>query len=245
MIRLLNYFIIALDNIWDEGDVDGLIYMNANHYIDQERDRFERKVKKGIIYNAPIGYSNDKFMPIDPGAPNPKIFIGHDGIQLQVNQGYEWSNAQYNPSTCPGYKYLTRGDYAKMLTGKKGDEVYFHPRVTEPENFLKEENGLQLYRADVTDLILIGDIPQGGWLLVKPHLEDNERDGMVISLEDQDKMLEGTVKYCRAGSGLNVGDEVIFQEDANWDFMIGDERLYAMMEEDVFLVATPRTQSGQ
>lgn len=253
MIRLLDQFLIAVPNIWDEGDVAGVKTLNPAIFIDKERDRYERKVLKGIVYSAPIGYSEEPHMPVDPGIPNHKLFVGHDAIHGMINQGYRWGNEKYHPGAKERFEYLTRGDYGRLITAKAGDDIYFHPSVTEEENYHGDIEGYKLYRAQVHELIAVvshlpwGDkfsgahltsvMPQGFYTLIEPHAEDKEAGGLILSSEDSDRALEGTVRYAREGSIVKPGEFVYFKEGADWALMIEDQRLFAMLEEDILLTA--------
>lgn len=234
-IRLLDSLLIAVPKIFDDGDGE-IKTRNLAYYIDKERDRYERKVLCGTIYRSPVAYSQENHMPIDPGIPNPKLHIGHDDIQMMVNMGYDWGNEKYHPGTTEHFKYFSRADYGKMITAKDGDSVYFHPSVTEQDNFVMETDGQFIFRAQVHELIAVGNVPQGGYLLVKPHAADNEINGLSISVDDTDKALEGTVAYCRPGLEFKPGDVVAFQEGSDWSFYIEGERLFAMLEENVLAV---------
>lgn len=237
MIQLLDHFIIALPKVFDEGsDPGGLKRINTAYFIEKERDRYTRKVMKGTIYSVPVVYRELNHMPIDPGLPNHKLFIGHDAIQKKVNEGYGWTNHQYHPGAREGFDYITVADYGRMITAKKGDEIYFHPSVTESENELGEADGLLLYRAMVTELIAVGTVPQGGHVLVEPLAKANYSGEIVLSVDGEDKLLEGIVKFSRDGSGVSPGDHVCFQEDSNWDFFIGGVRYFAMLEENLLMI---------
>lgn len=235
-ITLTDQFLIAVSGVFDERqDQSGFKMMVSAHYIDQERDRYERKIRSGLVYSAPTIFSERNHMPIDPGIPNARLYVGHDAIQQKINEGYKWGNHNYHPGATEHFKYLTVADYARMITAKAGDQVYFHPSVTEPDNYFGQWQGMELYRAQVHEIIAVGTIPQAGWILVEPHLEQKDGDGIVVTTEDVDKMLEGTIKYCRPGGPFNSGDHVFFQEGSDWSFEINGERLFAMLEENIVL----------
>lgn len=230
-IRLLDHFLISVPAVFEADTHDGIKSTNTAFFVDKERDRYERKVRRGIVHAAPIGYTETKHMPIDPGLPNPKLYVGHDDIQQKINEGYHWSNAQYHPGGTNHFKYISRAGYGERIDAKEGDEVYFHPSVTEPEN----EMSPGIYRCQVHELISVGTRPQGFWILVEPHAETNESLGLSLSVDGQDKMLEGTVRYAREGCEFILGQKVFFQEGSDWEFFIGEERLFAMLEENLLL----------
>ena len=232
-MQLLDHFLISVPHVFDEGEGD-IKTMNAAHYIDKERDRYERKVMKGIVHKAPLAFREINHMPIDPGFPNHKLFVSHDAIQEMVNKGYKWDNTSYHPGIKEHFEYITIADYGRMITAKEGDEIYFHPSVTELENYHGEINGQSLFKASVHELISVGTVPQGGYVLVKPHMEDTKHGDLVVTLEDTHRLLEGTVKYARPESKLS-GAFVYFQEGSDWIVNINGERLFAMLEENVLL----------
>lgn len=229
---LIDHLIISIPDLWNE-DPDFLT-LNPAHYFDKERDRYERKVVHGIIHQVPRGYSETRHMPIDPGFPPPKKYISHDDIQQRVNIG--WDNKFYHPGAYEGWNWITRADYGRLITAKVGDECYFHPSVTELENYLGEVDGKKLYRCQVHELIMAAGVPQGGYVLIKPILKDKQQEGIVLSVDDEDQAQRGIVRYARPGGPVAAGEVVLFQKDADWNYWIGDERLYAMQEEDVFMV---------
>lgn len=230
-IQLLDCFLIAVPRVYDEGD-GPIKHTNVAYFIEKERDRYERKIRKGTIYQVPVGFSEEKHDPIDEGIPNYKRFIGHDAIQQKINEGYKWGNETYHPGAKEGWNYVSREDYGRLITAKIGDQVYFHPSVTEPENYITEINGQEIYRAQVHELISVGNATQGFYILVQPIDEVNETG---LSLDPKDKMLEGRVRYCRDGSPVKPGDYVFFQEGSDWVFEVNEERLFAMLEENILM----------
>lgn len=234
-MQFLDHFIIGVSSLYDQGEGD-IKKINPAYFIDKERDRYERKNRHGKVISVPLVYRELNHTPIDPGLPTPRIFIGHDDIQQKINEGYRWSNANYHPSTAERvYEYITVADYGRMITAKAGDMVWFHPSVTEDENYLGEKDGLSLYKAAVTEIICCGDIPQGGHVIVEPVGLANERDGILLAVEDQDEALRGRIKYARPGSGLEPGTMVYFQENANWEYWMDGVRYFAMLEENILL----------
>jgi len=131
------------------------------------------------------------------------------------------------------YNYLTYADYGKRITAKDGDQIYFHPSVTEPENLLGTHGDKELYLASPHDMIAVGIVPQGFYILIEPHLEERERDGFLLDVDVKDRLLEGIVKY---SSSIPTGTRVNFQQDSNWEFIIEGQRLYAMLEENIIFV---------
>src|SRR5258706_371122 len=107
--QLFDYHIIKIDSVYDTRPTEtGLTRLNAAHYTEEkEMDRYERKLLTGIIHQVPIGYSETNFMPIDPGIPNYKTFIGHDHIQQQRNYGRKWGNEKYHPGLVDNIDFET------------------------------------------------------------------------------------------------------------------------------------------
>jgi hypothetical protein len=231
---IYDQILIRVDNVYDVETESGMALINEAYFIDKERDRYERKIRYGIIESVPLEYSEKKHMPIDPGYPNPRLYTSHDDIQEKVNVGYEWGNAQYSPAAKEGLDYKTIRDYGLLMDLRVGDKVYFHPSVTEADN--SQEEGI--YRAQVHEIVsTVRDgvvIAQGEHLLVQPHTDEElVVVDMVLTMESQDKLLEGTVVY--GGQAVGPGDVICFEEDSNWEFVIEGIRYFAMIEENVFL----------
>lgn len=233
MVKLLDHYLIRVPSVWDVESSSGIQKMNPAYYIDKERDRYERKLLCGFIESTPIAFREIPYMPIDPGLPPPRAFIGHDVIERMRQQGYNWCNKEYHPGANDlGFKMLTIADFGRLITAKRGDLVYFHPAVTEAENQMGEE----LFRASPDQIIWCNGIAQGGYIIIKPLPEETEIAGVVISQDPIDRELEGTVAFSREGF-LNASTPVYFERDSNWEFWIEGERYYVMLEENVVLTA--------
>ena len=231
-LQLIDAFLIAVPSVFDEG-TGPLKHTNTAFFIDKERDRYERKITKGVIHRIPVGYSEERHMPIDEGIPNYKRYIGHDAIQQKANEGMGWGNEKYHPGAHEGWQYVSREDYGKVITAREGDVVFFHPAVTEPDNHILDIPGYSVFKAEVHEIIaVLRDgviIPQGFHVLVKPHEENTDRSGLSIAIEAEDLPLEGTVVYGRS----MVGEVVYFQEGSDWSFDFIGTRLFAMLEENI------------
>jgi co-chaperonin GroES (HSP10) len=242
-MQLTDYHVISVERIYDDRlSETGLIKLNTAWYrVEKELDRYERKCLEGKIVSVPAFYSNKNHMPIDPGIPNPRIYVGHDAIQIKANQGYDWGNEKYYPGMNDKIDFETIADYGAKIDAKVGDRVFFHPSVTEPENFLKEENGVMFYKASVEELIcVVSDTirPQGGYVLVEPVMEtENEiksDTGLILKGDVEAKLLQGVIKYCREGSGLSQGMDILYQVYANWELTIDGIKYYAMKEDEIW-----------
>ena len=242
MIRLLDHFVIAVKAVWDEGS-SGIRKMNPAFFIDKERDRYERKLTSGIILNKPLVYRETPHMPLDPGIPTPRRYVSHDDIQAMVMQGYPWGQEQYNPSTNENvFSYVTVADYGRMIDVKIGSTVYFHPSVTEEDNYLGEHDGMALFKAAVTEIVFSDGIPQGGYVILKPMAM--EQASLITSLDPEDSEKLGTVAYARSGSEFTTGMLVMFVDNANWEFWIEGERYYAMREDEIILTGQSEPASA-
>lgn len=240
MIYLFDHFVIQVDSVYDQRPGEtGLEKINHAWYIEKERDRYERKLRFGTIIAAPMGYSETDYMPVDIGTPAYKLFIGHDAIQKQVNMGYkEWEKSEnyYHPGTVEKFKFLSMQHYGRMIDAKVGEKVYFHPSVTEEENKLSENTYLAI--ADKLICVVDGENirVQAGYMLVEPHMDSVlEESGFIVKLQEEAKMLEGTVRHIRAGASLKDGDSILFMEDANYEFEVEGINFYAMKEDEALM----------
>lgn len=238
MTQLFDYHIIKIDSVYDQRPTEsGLIRLNAAWYREEkELDRYERKLLTGTIAQVPIGYTENNFMPIDPGIPNHKIYVGHDIIQNQRNLGYDWSNAQYHPGMKENIDFETIADWGARIDARQDEKCYFHPSVTEAENIVEEG----LYRCAVHELICVirdgKPVPQGGYILIRPILNNEleSESGLVTKLEGEADLVRGTVAY--SACELKSGQEILFLEYSDWKVVIEGEELYAMREEEVMLL---------
>jgi len=223
-MKLFDHYILYIDNIWDEPVVGGLQLANGLRWIDKERDRYERKRRWGIVHAEPAGLTGKDHNFIDPGWPNPRIHVGHDLIQEKVNMGFEeyhdWE-LFYNLATHEEIMYDTLADYP--TDARVGEKVYFHPSVTEPEN--KVGPNLYKCRVDLLVCVMPSFRMQAGYVLVKPIEKAHEIAGLVLGTEKE--LLHG----------LLDGQEVLFQDHADWEYEIDGVQYYAMKREDVLMIA--------
>lgn len=224
-MKLYDHYIIHVDNIWEETVVHGLQVMNGLRWIDQERDRYTRKRRWGIVVSEPAGLTGSNHTFIDPGWPNPRIHVGHDLIQEKINMGFpeyhDWERF-YNLATHEEIMYDTLADYP--TDARVGEKVYFHPSVTEPENKI----GPNLYkcRADLLVCVMPDFRMQGGYILVKPIERSNEDHGLILSTSSERELLRGILD----------GQEVLFQDYADWEYEIEGEKYYAMRRNEILTV---------
>lgn len=232
---LYDHYLIRVDNVFDDLKQGNLIGRNNAWYIEQERDRYERKVRKGLIVAKPTAYTNTNYQPIDPGVPNHRIYVGHDMLQHMALQGRKSESIKYYPSTKEQIDFISLADIGELVDAEVGEIVYFHPNVTEPENLHEEHERYSIYKALPDALICVGTRMQGGWVLVEPHEDVTVKDGLILSAEPMHKMLEGTVRHIRMRPDLQAGDHIYFQENSDWEYEVNGMRYYAMKEENIWM----------
>lgn len=240
MVEFFDKHIIKVESVYDGRPTDtGILRLNTAWYrTEKELDRYERKLLQGTIVGVPLGYSEKGYMPIDPGIPNPKIFIGHDAIQKIINSGdTTWSNAKYHPGLTEKIDFETIADYGFKIDAKIGEKVYFHPSVTESENVYGENE----YLASVDQIICVireGTIvPQGGFVLVEPVIDETleSSTGLITGLESEPVPLEGIVRHVRDGIDIQKGDRILYQDAADWEVTIEGIKYYAMKEDEIWI----------
>jgi len=228
---LHDHYLISVPKVFDDLETEtGLIGRNTHWYIDQERDRYARKVRKGIVIAKPEIFSEGNYLPIDPGTPPPRIYRGHDQIQQDFNGGVK-NLPSYYPGTRETFDFISLADIARLVDVQVGEEVYFHPNVTEPENMHTEG----VYKALPDQLICVGTRMQGGWVLVDPIEESNVTDGFITAIDAGTKLLEGIMRHIRNRPDLKPGDHVFFQEDSNWEYEVEGTVYFAMKEENIWM----------
>lgn len=241
---LQDSFLISVSKVFDDLETNGMIGRNTAWYIEQERDRYARKIRVGKVVSVPSGYSGTNYQPIDPGLPNHRIYVGHDQIQQMANIGRK-DLPKYNPSAKEQIEFISLADIGALVDVRVGEMVHFHPNVTEPENLHQELETETIYKCYSDALICVGTRMQAGWVLIEPHVESMEQDGFVVAVEAGTKMLEGTVAYIRQREDLKPGDHVFFQENANWEYEVGGKVYFAMREENVWMKLIPQISPSQ
>jgi len=240
MIFLEDYFIVRPDSFYAEKKTaTGLETLNTAWIMRGDRDENEFKCLKGTIIASPIGYSLNRYSPIDRGLPNHRLFISHDRLQYRENTGANIEKTPYHPGMMLDFKYLSFQDYAQRVTAKKGDQVYFHPHVTEQENLFPDGT----YKVRVDQLICTLDpiCPQGQYVLIQPVMESEDEitmGGFQIKIEAQVKALQGIVRYTNNGM-VSAGDHVIFEEASDWEVDIEGEKFYVMQMENLLMKLKP------
>lgn len=227
-----DYYLIKVDQVYDDLKQGNLIGRNNAWYIENERDRYARKIRKGLVIAKPMEFTQANYQPIDPGVPNHRVYVGHDMLQNFHNIGRKSGTIQYYPSTKEQIDFISLADIAELVDVEVGEEVYFHPNVTEPEN-LHEEG---IYKALPDALICVGTRMQAGWVLVEPHADKVITDsGLILTAEPTSKLLEGTVRHIRNRPDLKPGDHVFFQDNSEWEYEVEGVTYYAMREENIWM----------
>lgn len=234
-MTLYDNYLISVPKIFDDLEDGNIIGRNNAWYIEQERDRYERKIRKGIVVAVPMGYTETNYQPIDPGVPNHRIYVGHDALQQMANIGRKSATIQYYPSVKEQIDFISLADIGALVDAQVGETVYFHPNVTEPENLHQELEDSTIYKALPDALICVGTRMQAGWVLVEPHEDVVVQDGFIVSIEPIQKMLEGTIRHIRPRPDMKAGNHVFFQDDSNWEYEVEGVKYYAMKEENIWM----------
>ncbi len=226
-----DHYLISVPEVFDDLRTEtGLIGRNVHWYIDAERDRYARKIRKGIVIAKPTSFSEGLYQPIDPGVPNHRMYMSHDAIQEMANAGRKQLPAYY-PTCRERIDFISLADIARLVDVEVGEEVYFHPNVTEPENLHSEG----IYKALPDALISVGTRMQAGWVYVEPIMEETVADGLIKSIDAESKLLEGIVRHIRLRPDLRAGDHVCFQHDSNWEYEVNRVTYFAMREENIWM----------
>lgn len=255
---LQDYFTVAIESKYKEGKTkSGIILLNTAWIDDGDMDRNDHKRIDGIVLSVPEVYSDNGYRAIDDGMPTYRKFVGHDDIIDRINRGYTNHNDKtYYPSTFDQYDVVTMADIGKMVDVKVGDKIYFMPQVTEPENFLGKENGKDIYKVCVTDIICSvrnaasdAFIPagidllmpakvsmQGEWTLIKPDMETwdeiTTKSGIITKVAPDKKWLQGFVAHSRHDH-LVVGDKIVYLPNADCEVTVEEEKYFVMPVQDV------------
>lgn len=250
-----DYFLVAIDSKYNEGKTkSGIIMLNSAWLDDGDMDRNEHKRIYGDVLSVPESFSDNGYRAIDDGMPTYRKFVGHDDIVDRINRGYTNHNDKtYYPSTFDKYDVVTMADIARMVDVRVGDKIYFMPQVTEPENFIRKENGKEIYKVCVTDIIcavrhnvkssntsefyLYNQIcMQGEWTLIKPDMETWEeittKSGIITKVAPDKKWLQGIVAHSRHDH-LVAGDKIVYLPNADCEVMVEEEKYFVMPVQDV------------
>lgn len=247
MRELQDYFTVSVDRVYEHAgqkSKSGIIKLNENWIDPEEETRFVYKRLCGTIVSGPIQYSNAPSGDyIHVGVPEPKSNIGHDQIADFIKRGYKnWSRADYNPSTFDGYKMIPLSEYAKRISVRQGDKIYFTEVVTERENFLGPwGDGSMLFRCRVDNIIcVVRDeqiIMQGTWVLVDPVMETWEDittpAGVIAKVAPEGRPLQGIIKHIQTDDHYEVDDKIIYLPDSNWGLTVEERDCFAIREKEI------------
>lgn len=233
-MQLMDYYILTVDNVWDEREEGGLITQNAARYIDQDRDRFERKRLYGRIEAVPIKLTGKPHQPLDPGNPNYRLHVGHDVIQERINEGLpdylNWEQF-YNTAIRENLEFLSLKDYPCDV--QVGETVIFHPGVTEPSNLI-DKNKYWCRPDQIIAACRETLVPQANYVLVDPIELPSSAGGFILDIESQFDLLRGIVRF--SSGVLRPGQMIGFIENADWSIEIDGHRYFAMRDDEIMLV---------
>jgi hypothetical protein len=239
---IFDYIILELDRIFDVKEVSGLLSLNESYVDGEQRDRNIYKRIYGTVISIPRGYTDTKIEPIDPGVPNPKIYVGHDLIQSRVNEGYDWkAETHYYPTAVESYEFKTVADVGQYIDVRVGDKVYVHPNSLDEENALWKKDDKYYFRVRVDEILCAvrdGElVAQGQRVLLKPHMENQSeimQRGLQIKPNVEAKPLQGFV-LCARPEFCAVGVLVFFVSDADWLITIEGTEVYCLKEEEIMV----------
>ena len=123
------------------------------------------------------------------------------------------------------------------ITLKEGDKVYFHHFCID-ERMSSESGGENIYKVNYDQIycyVRDGKITMTqDYVFVEPiQLEDKIGN---IYIESKESTKRGRVKYCNPFSikdGFNIGDEILYIKNANYDMVIEGERLFRMKNSEI------------
>ena len=256
-MRLIHdYYIIRIDKRYEDTSKSGkVISVNTSTFRDtqdapEQRDdaHYRHKRLYGTIVSVPLNFTDERVDFIDPGLPNPGIYVGHDLIMNMRKQGLK-TVPSYNPSSQDNFERVSRLEYSKLMSVELGDKVYFSYMVTEPDNQL-DDKGL-LYKVLLTDIYCVVRrkrssidsryrteiIMQGGWILAEPNMESWEEiktpSGVYRKSSPEAKYLEATVRHVRSRDGLKPGDKIFYEIASNVPIEVEGKTYFCMREDEV------------
>ncbi len=242
---LHDYFLVELDRLFETQETkSGLLPLNEEWVQPNQEDRNIYKRIYGTVVSVPRGFTSLKIDPIDPGHPNHRLFIGHDIIQHNVNEGYKWSNDNYHPGTVDNYEFVTIEDVARLVNVNVGDRIYAHPNVFEGENAMWKKDGKYTFRVRVDEIIcsVVNGVirAQGLHTILDPVWEKDSdiisKGGLFIKPQAEKKPNQGILLYGR--EGLPVGELVFFMQDADWTLGIEGKEVYVIKEDELLCSAS-------
>lgn len=264
--RLLrDFYLVWVDQIWEsEKTKSGIITRNtaAIHTNEEVEDRGTFKRRYGYVMQPPISFSdttNPDLPIIDPGAPAPRRFVGHDWIQEMCVGGHrayrEDAHLKYYPSTFEQYETMTCADVAKNVDVKIGDKVYFDHKSTDVERYMGPYKEGHIFSVRVDEIICSVKespifegynkfkqkriIPQGLWVLVELNMETWETitvNGIIVKQAPEAIPLQGKIV---AGRDMNVGQNILFEREADAPITVEGRELTCMWADDVLAELKP------
>lgn len=253
MRELFNYFTVAVEKEFEDGESEsGIIQLNASWIDKEEGDRFKYKRLYGVCISGPYGFDDTVSSVVDPGIPEPKAYVTSDQIDARVKTGDRlWSRNDYNPSTWSGYEVNTLEDYAKRVNVRPNEKIYFMETVTEPENYLgKNDAGHLLYRCRVDQIICSiredfenpgsnKPVMQGNWVLVEPDMESwdeiTTESGIIMKSAPEAKPLRAVIKHITRNETLAPGDLIYYLPDSNWGLNVEGIEYFGIKDKEIIL----------
>lgn len=239
-----DFFMMSVDSLYESSvNKEGILTLASSWVNDKTIERFGHKRVYGKIEAVPLTFTDRVVELIDPGFPNPKVYISGEYIGQQIKKGLKYDKNYYSCAGCDGYGVTTMADVAKNCDIRRGDRVYFDPIVTEPDNYLGPHGKGHLYKVYPSDIVCVvrdGEIlMQNDWCLLSPVKETMEdittASGIMMKSAPGAKYLQGRIQHFRDIPGMNKGDLVLHFPGLNWLFLVEGREYYAVQSE--FIIA--------
>ncbi len=177
---------------------------------------------------------------------NNKLGIkGVDGQALFLDIDYnKYHHAVQNGIVefCPGRISASQSNDIPLV---QGDKVYFHHFIVQKDNLYLNE-GKEYYKCDHRDIYCVirdGKINMlEEWILCVPVLEPEEnffKGGLYLKPTRENLPFRATIKHVSKlakEAGLNVGDEIIYRADADYEMPIEGDKYYRMKFHNVVAI---------
>lgn len=253
MRELFNYYTVAIEKEFEDGESEsGIIQLNAKWIDKEEGDRFKYKRLYGDCISGPVGFDDTAVSVVDPGVPEPKVYVTHEQIDARVKTGDRlWSRNDYNPSTWEGFEVKTLEEYATRVNVRENEKIYFMETVSEPENYLgKDDAGRLLYRCRVDQIICVirddfenpgqkKPVMQGNWVLVEPDMETwadiTTEGGVIMKVAPEAKPLRAFIKHIGPNAVLSPGDLIYYLPDSNWGITVEGIEYFGIKTQEIIL----------
>ena len=169
---------------------------------------------------------------------NKKLNIkGHNGENLFIDIDFDKYRHAVQDGIIESTPTKIGKEYSNDIPLEKGDKVYFHHFVVQPDNSYIHDDK-ELFKCDYPSIYCVirdGKINMiEDWILCKPIQEPEEnfiRNGLYLKPSRENIPLRAIICHISKKaheSGLMVGDEIIFKEDSDYDMMIEGDIYYRM-----------------